>query len=360
MFALCSRWSSIETAPGVYSAEVLADLDSIITFHRQSGVTIIFGVYGTPLFYAQTAANPTYGDHVTVGPWGALGECSYPNSLPAVAAFVELIVQRYNLPGGAWFDAHGATLGKGIQYWEPWNEPYMKNSGNEATASGQQVNAYWWGTNSQMVDMVQTQYARVKLLDADIKVSSPAIGDNTLPEGMLGTFFTTTGAVTNKTGAESCDAVAYHPYFAGPPGTVFGDWQRPYLGDIVSGTLGVTLWKSWLARNGYAHDLWITEWGMDTSSGTATLTAWYAQPDNFRYAWVARVLMAAAAQGVKMFHPWGWDAENSGHWKTDTGGVVRAYNEFSQRCCGKTILRAAYVPNGSVTLEMSDGTSWTV
>ena len=100
-----ARWATIETSAGVYSASALATLDQIVTFHRQSGATVMLGLYATPVFYAQTFNNPTVADNLVRGPWFLLGECSHPTSMSAVTSFVSMMVSRYNLPGGAWFDA---------------------------------------------------------------------------------------------------------------------------------------------------------------------------------------------------------------------------------------------------------------
>lgn len=363
-----SWWFTLEPAAnGVYSASALSNLDSIITAHRTNGAAVLMGLYGTPTGYAQTAANPNFGDNVTLGPSNSLGENSFPNSLAAVTNVVTMLINRYNKAGGAWYDAHFAALGKGIQYWETWNEPAMDALGNTATSSGQRItNRGWWGTPAQMIDVAYTEYAAIKAADPSVTVTSPAIPDNTGPAGILRTFLITAGAANpTKTGAMACDAVAYHPYFAGPPGVYFGAWQTPFLGNIVSGTLGVATFANWLQTNGYNLPLHITEWGFDTSSATGTVATWYAQTPEFRYNWIARTFMCAAACGAKSIHPWHWgetsDASgNSGNWQGDTTGVQKAYNDIAAKVSGKTIVGGFYVMNGRVTLYFSDGTAFSV
>lgn len=355
-----SRWSTIETSAGVYSASALANLDSIITFQRQNGASVYFGVYGTPTFYAQTAANPTYGDDVTKGPWGALGECSYPTSLAAVTNFVNLIMNRYNKAGGTWYDANFATLGKGIQYWETWNEPPIGSGGNgNSTGSGYQSTLFWWGTKEQMVDMAQTQYAAIKAIDSSVIVTTPGFSPG-LPT-CIGTFLSTTGIVTAKTGLESSDAVAWHPYEHNPAGVIYGTWTQ----DIVHGTRGVKTIKDYLTANGYSLPLYISEFGVDAAGTGTTVTNWYAAPAQFRYEWYCRLWMVMAAFGVQQCHEWNWAETNpaqgnSGWWQGDLDGVVRAKNDFATKVSGKTITSGTFGRPGPVTLNFSDGTSWTV
>lgn len=356
-------WSAIETSPGVYDATALANLDQIITFNRQNGVSVYYGMYSTPTFYADnTTNNPSAKDRLVQGPKYGYGEGANPTSLTALANFVEMLVRRYNLPGGAWYDANGATLGKGIQYWEPWNEPKMDELGNACALAGDRTLRFWWGTSAQMIDLVATQYTRIKSLDPSIVVTSPGMTNMTGPEGQLATFLSTVGPVTNKTGAQVIEAVSYHPYYANPPGMRWGDWSMPYYGDVVSsGTLGISVWKSWLKRNGYNFPIWLGEWGLDSTAGGSMLVAFDAAPDNFRYTWIARFLMASAAQGAKCWQPWTWTGLScAGDYRTDTNGAQKAYNDFASKVSGKTITAATYELDGPVSLAFSDGTSWTV
>jgi len=357
-----AKWSTIETAAGVYNASALANFDSIVTFQRQNGASIYFGLYSTPTFYASAVANPTYGDSVTKGPWNNLGEGANPTSLPAVANFVTMIINRYNKPGGAWYDANGATLGKGIQYWETWNEPGMDLLGN-ANVTGANgpcgAGRFFWGTPAQMIDVAQTQYAAIKATDSSIVVTTP--GFSGFSTTVANAFLTTVGASTSKTGVQSCDAFAWHPYFMTPPGVSYGAWTT---GDIIFGTWGVRVVKDWLASNGYSLPLWISEWGVDAGSATTTEIAWYAEAPSFRYTWIARFLMSCAAMGVKTVCPFHWKENgvvgHSGNWQQDTLGVQKAYNDVSANVVGKTITSSSYIPNGAVTLNFSDGSSWTV
>jgi hypothetical protein len=343
-----ARWNTIETSAGVYSAAALTALDSIITFQRTNNASVYFGLYATPTFYAQTAAHPAVGDNTVNGPWGAgLGECSYPTSLTAVTNFVNMLINRYNKAGGAWYDANFATLGKGIQYWETWNEPDYPNANN--------AGGFWWGTAAQMVDLAQTQYAAIKALDPTIIVSTPGFNNHNLGK----TFLTTTGSL-GKTGLESCDVYAWHPYRMNPPLVGFNSLTE----DIISGSLGINAIKEWMVSQGISLPLWISEWGFDWDSSSITASMWYAKSATFRYTWIARMFMILAAHGIKNVHPWNWNSTsatgNSGNWQQDTNGVQLAYNDFAEKVSGKTIISCTYALPGKVTLNFSDSTTWSV
>lgn len=367
MFAEGSKWNQIELSPGVYDPTALATLDAIITANRQNGASVIFGFNGTPLFYAQTSPNPVVGDAVTKGPGGVLGECSYPTSLAAVTAFVQMIVQRYNVPGGAWFDAHGDALGKGIQYWETGNEPPWDTNGNRATAPGQLITSInFWGTNAQMVDLMQTQYAAVKAIDPSVQVLAPGMSNHTAENNYrdMDSCFNTLGPVTGKRGHESFDAFAWHPYFCGPAGNKYGTWSVPWIGDMLTGALGAFNIVGWMRARGFTHTAHATEWGFDTNHNTPTAHAWHAEDADFRYKWIARTFMLAAAGGLASIHPWHWgvtgDNSISGDYQNDTDGAQKAYNDCAARLPGRTIMSGRYTWGGEVSLTFSDGTTWVV
>lgn len=367
MFADNSKWHQIETSAGVYDTTVLEALDQIITTNRTNGAAVIFGFNGTPLFYAQTAPNPVVGDDVTKDPSGTLGAASYPTSLAAVTSFVQMIISRYNLPGGAWYDAHGATLGKGIQMWETGNEPPWDTLGNRATAPGQTIGSInFWGTSAQLIDLLQTQYAAIKAIDSSVEVLAPGMSNHAAENNYrdMDSCFYTLGPVTGKYGYESFDSFAWHPYFTGPPGNKYGMWFAPWIGDMVTGPLGVFNIIRWMRKRGFNHRAHATEWGFDTNHSTSTSLAWHQESADFRYKWIARTFMCAAAGGMASIHPWHWGITGSsvisGDWQNDTAGAQLAYNDCAAKLCGKTIIGGSYSVNGAITLKFSDGTSWTV
>jgi hypothetical protein len=359
-----TRWSTIETAPGVYSEAALAALDSIITFQRQNNVAVYMGLYGTPVFYAGSTPNPTYADNVTKGPWNALvGECANPTSLSAVSEFVALLLNRYNKAGGAWFDSYGETLGPGIQAWETWNEPNMSSLslGNlNSTGSGWKSSSFYWGTKEQLVDLAYTQYAAIKSIDTSVVITSPGFS-NLAPQLLAKVFLETVGAVTGKTGAESCDALAWHPYEHNPPGYKYGSWTN----DIIYGTAGIANMSAVQELLSTNKDLWMSEFGVDGGGVSTTVQSWYAEPADFRRTWMLRFLMVSSALGVKTVCPWHWQQTsdtqgNSGDWQGDTLGVQAAYRDFYANVVGKTIATCRYVMGGEVSLSFDDGTVFVV
>ncbi len=354
-----SRWSHIETAAGVYSASALAELDSQITFQRQNGVNVYFGLYSTPRFYADnTVLRPTVTNFNAMNPWGDLGGSAHPTSLAAVTNFVTMIVNRYNRPGGAWYDANFATLGKGIQFWETWNEPNYSNL-NNAPSIGGQGTGFYWGTASQLVDLCKTQWDAIKSLDPSIVVTTPGFSG----QGTGYTFLTTTGSL-GATGLSISEAFVWHPYAKNPPIVKYGQWND----DIIFGVNGINELRTWMAANSVSLPLWISEWGLwDGIVGqTPTITAWYAETPEFRYKWYMRFMMTLAAYGVQVFCPWHWQQTgaigNSGNWQQDVNGVAKAYNDFNALVLGKTIQtdKSGYKSDGTVFLTFSDNSTITI
>lgn len=287
------------------------------------------------------------------------------DGLTALTNFTTMLVNRYNKVGGAWYNANFATLGKGIQMWETNNEPKMDGLGNaNGSGIGAQVGSFSWMTNTQTVDHAYTQYAAIKAADSSIVVTSPGFTAGTITTTM-GVFLPQLGTVNGtKHGSDSCDAIAWHPYRHNQPGTFWGAW----LNDIVDGRAGIRTINSWQAAHSYNFPLVISEVGVDTDSTTADVTRWYAQTPSFRYTWMVRWWMICAAFSVKSVFEWKWASDSSndsvhgcsGWWQGDTNGVCQASKDFVVNVQGKTINSGTYTLNGAVTLNFSDGTSWTV
>ena len=295
----------------IYSGTTLATLDAIVTFQKQNNANIIFGLYGTPTMYADAAnAHPTYTDAITKGAWGGLGENGNPTSLQAVNNFTSMVVSRYNTANGAWYSVHGGTLGKGINAWETWNEPSFNNTNGNVTGFNGSGAGFFYGTAAQSVDLSQTQYAAIKAIDPSITVLTPGFNPYTLGVQWL----TTTGTYTGKTGGQSCDAFAFHPYQSMPFGSNFGTWNTTGLNDIV---YNVNTLRNLLTGIGYGSlPLWITDYGLDASGLDANETNWQQQPSYFRYVFMGRLLMTMAALGIKVVCFW--------HWQ-ETGDLVNGY-----------------------------------
>lgn len=352
-----SQWAEIETSAGVYDSDKLAALDSIVTFDRQNGISVIMGLYRTPRFYADdTTPSPAYTDYDTKGPWGHLGECAHPTSLAAVADFVDMIISRYNLPGGAWYDQHGATLGKGIQYWETWNEPGLLDaaSNGNTTGEGEKGAGFYWGSKNQLVDLCAAQYDTITALDPSVLVLSPGwSGGNKV--SWLGTAGATYPTIQ---GEDTCDAWCYHGYNIVPPFNRYGTWYHSML-DHNDDTVPEI--RAALDAAGYSHlDMYGTECGLDAGALEPTMAAWYDESDEFRFNWIARWLLVHAATGLKMVHPWHWLSNCcSADWQNDTNGAQAGYNWIADNIVGKTITRVRYHTSGHVSVVV-DGVELTV
>ena len=362
------RWSDIETpSAGLYS---FGNLDQVITFNRQNGANFCFGMYATPTFYADsTVVLPnTNADNVTLGQWNLAGEGSYPlGFMPNVANTATVIATRYNTPNGAWALAN-PNLGKGIQYWENWNEPFYNSDGSKigngnVTGSGAHGNNhFWWGNASQLVDICWAQYSAYKAVDPSIIGLCPGWLANKF--AIFQAFYNATGQVyTNITGAQTYDAIAYHPYGTNPPSIGY----LGYVGDdVINGANSFPTFRAFLNSIGETKPIYFTEWGLPGNPGDGNNTAWYADLPLVRYQWICRNWMAFAAQGVRAVCPWHWGetstlSGNSGSWWADTNGVQKAYNDFSANVPGKTIVNSTWtLLTGQVSLQFSDGSSWTV
>jgi hypothetical protein len=304
-------------------------------------------LYSTPRFYADnTVAHPTLTDFNQTGIWGLLGEGANPTSLTAVTNFVNMIMTRYNSPTGAWRVAN-PTLGKGIQYFEVWNEPKFNNTN---------VSQFWWGTASQFVDLTKTVYDAVKAVDTSCIVTSAGFDNFT----SINTFLSTTGSLLTS-GYNACDWIAIHEYGYSSQG---GISLAGLTSDVRYGSVGVSMISDIIKSYGNSKSIVVTEMGVDATAG-ATSTAFYAASNLFKYTYYARLLMTYAALGVKAWHAWHWGATgnigNSGDWQLDTI-LQQVYNDSSVRLPGRTVLPSSNFDNvtGVVTLNFSDKSSWIV
>jgi hypothetical protein len=351
-----TRWSDIETAAGIYDSAALAELDSKITFQRENGKHVCFGVYGTPRFYADNTTNkPTVTDFNARGPWNGLGECAYPTSLTALENYTTMIVNRYNRPGGAWYDANFATLGKGIQSWEPWNEPSFPNA-NNSPAIGQKGNGFFWGTGVQMVDMCATQYDVIQARDNTIIFSSPGFSGT----GSGKTFLTTMGS-TARTGFQVSQRFSWHPYGRTPLNMTY----KRYNGDVLYGGNGILDIQQYMYANNVKLPLWITEWGLESGDTNPDIQAWYAEPPAFRYQWIGRTVFAMMLGGVDVWCPWHWDITSmvsgaAGSYRDDIDGVQAIFNYLAEEVAGRTFVDGGYRSTGEVYGVRSDGATITI
>ena len=276
------------TLVSCYSVSALTTLDNIITFQRAAGANLYFGTYCTPLFYANSITNnPTYPDSTARGPWNVLAECAVPfvagsYTFVPYTNFTTLIVQRYNSTSGIWYQSNnsgsvttynplGLLLGKGIQYWEPWNEPPPNFPGNGVTSAGAQSSNFFWGTASQLTDLSYAQYLAVKNADPTVQVSTPAFAG--FSGTQISSFMSQSGTL-GATGIQSCDAISFHPYNMNPYGVTYGN--SPYWSnDLITGYAGFNTINSSIGS--YGLPLWFGEVGISSSNGDSTLSSWYYQ-----------------------------------------------------------------------------------
>jgi len=340
-------WYNIETTVGVYD---WSKMDQIVTAHRALGQSVLFTLAGTPAFYA-TGATSTLDSYGIAGGLCYPGSAS-PNGLTGLSNFFTAMITRYNGAGGAWRLAN-PTLGKGIKFIEIWNEPFI-------TAG------FYSGTLAQLVDIGWTINQAVKAVDATVTIIAP--GDN--QTGVLATWLATTGAInTTKTGANCCDAFGFHQYQDPLPYTNVGpDWIANLLG------IQQTTAQTGLNRSIYAFraisgpqgtypnvPFYITEtsMGYDQTAGNGLSIA-LAQPPAWRYQYWARKLMISAAFGNKMHMLYTWDTVFSTYAANDPTGIAQALTDIHNNVAGKTISSAFYNVGAEVTLNFSDGTSFTV
>jgi hypothetical protein len=258
-----------------------------------------------------------------------------------------MIVNRYNKPGGAWYDANFATLGKGIQSWEPWNEPSFQNANN--------ATVFFWGTAVQMVDMCGTQYDVIQSLDNTIIFSSPGFSGT----GPGKTFLTTTGS-SARTGFQLSQRFSWHPYGRTPPLATY----RRYNGDVLYGGNGILDIQQYMYTNNVKLPLWITEWGLEAGATNPDIEAWYAEPPEFRYKWIGRTVFAMMLGGVDVWCPWHWDITGStgvsGNYQNDTLGVQAIFNYLAAEVAGRAFVDGGYRSTGEVYGVRSDGITITI
>ena len=328
-------WRHIETSAGVYS---WTNLDTMIAAYRTEGWTVSFAFYGTPVFYA-SAGDQGFNDQ-----YNNTGGAAYPTAdtnLAGAIAFVTALITRYNDAGGTWRLAN-PTLGKGIQTFEVWNEPNFS----------QNHSGYWWGTAGQLIDLTYSAYASVKAVDPSVTVMSPGFFNDV----HAWPWITAKGTInTTKTGADTCDALSFHGYLGMPYGAPYCAW----FSDIAWGQYGAYPFVQMASRFKPGADVYCTEYGFDTSAGTASLLSLARETADFRYTLLARVMLTLAAMGVKRFGCYAFENTLCGDWVTDTNGVIAAYNLVGS-ICGKTIISATAEIKGPLTLRFSDNTSLSV
>jgi hypothetical protein len=357
-----TRWADIETSPGVYD---WSQLDQIITFQRSHGKSVYYGFYATPRFYADNSTpNPIQTDYNTRGAWGSLfGEGANPTSLEAVASFCTAAISRYNAPGGVWYDQYGSLYGKGIQYWETWNEPsaWTGGGGHGTIVETNRSTRFGWHTPAQLVDLHVTQYAAIKSVDASVQVSTP--GFHASVSNYLASALATVGPLTGVSLGNATDAVAWHPYRQTPFG--WQSFSNRYQNSMEFGADGVIRMRAACAAAGFPDlPLWANEWGVDDGQTSDEIVAWNAAPPRYRRKWIAQSFASMAILGVKRLDPWHWlqtgAVTNAGNYQQDVDGALAGYNDAAANLPGRTIVSADYYHRDSIRVQFSSGPEWIV
>jgi hypothetical protein len=154
-----------------------------------------------------------------------------------------------------------------------------------------------------------------------------------------------------------------HIYQACPPVESFGTWAAGPAShnsspDVID---NLAYWK-YVAGVCGAGGLvvHVTECGFDYTAGTNELNLINAQTPKWRYNWWARQMLTGAALGCKKWMTYSWDTPYSCYPDNDPTGVAQAVNDVHINVAGKTIKNAFYYGGGAVTLQFTDGSSFTV
>lgn len=328
------HWGSIHTADGVFN---WAALDVAVAEMQSRGGDVVYSLYGTPTWLAQS------GQGAQAGPYGGLGSGSYPTDLSKLASFCTALMARYN-SGGV----------RKIKVVQLWNEPESSGGFNLTASSAK----FWWGSAVQFVDTLATAYSALKAADPGVVCLSAG----TYELSVFQTWATALGPVTGKYGRECFDAIALHPYHASPNSTysTFGTLESLFLG----GTKKVYQTLTACGIN-TSIDKYVTEWGIDSSSyaGSAITQEYTARPPEYRALYTARLLVAAALLGFKRFCFFSYGnlfGNCSGDLADDTSGVVAGLQSAYNGMAGKTIVSAQCSPSGAYLLTFSDASTYSV
>ncbi|HVH86949.1 MAG TPA: endo-1,4-beta-xylanase [Terriglobales bacterium] len=276
-------WPYVETARGTYDFNLL---DQYVALAQQHGVKIIYVLGNTPQW---TSTDPGH-----VGTQGLPGATAPPGSMQDWQEYVTTIVTRYK--------------GK-IDAYEIWNEV--------------DLDGYWTGSVSQMVQLAQIAYQTIKQIDPAAIVLSPSLVAGNGRDYMKKFF----GAGGDK----FSDAVAYHLYDTQmkPENTV---------SDVYEPTLAV-------ARQ-FGKDIW------DTEVGWGPFGTFPNQQEEA--AFTARTMILQAAEGINVIVWFAWD--DRGPWvhldfvgpdyQTPTPAAI-AFNQVQ-----------AWLLNSSITCSNSSDGTW--
>lgn len=247
-----TRWKFIETSAGVYSAGVLALLDSQINAAYDGGCEIIYAIGETP---TSRSRYPTSSDPLGLGTAWCPGTAGTPGAVDysSLTAFVTFILDRY--------------AGK-ISAVDGWNEPIVSNTYKDTMPN-------LIGFNQAIWDAVQ---AWNLANSGSVKMISIT---NSNWDGVSGAGFTLEQFFANGD-QNHANVIGYHIYRGG----------RPYL---ASDRQLLELVQQRMTDSGVSKDLWVTEVGDSMVSN-------YNEPNYF-----ARQMLYYLAAGAKkvLWYSWG-------------------------------------------------------
>ena len=229
-------WPQIETARGQYDFSLM---DQLVALAQQHNIKLIYCAGNTPQW---TSTDPSH-----VGTQGLPGATAPPNNMQDWQDFITTFATRYK--------------GK-IDAYEIWNEV--------------DLDGYWTGSVSQMVQMVQVAYQTIKQIDPNAVVLSPSLVAGNGKDYMKKFF--------QAGGDKFSDAVAYHLY----------DTQmkpEQTVADVYEPTLAIA--------HSFGKEIWDTEVGWGPFG---TFPSQQAEA-----AFTARTMILQAAEGIDVVVWFCWD-----------------------------------------------------
>jgi polysaccharide biosynthesis protein PslG len=235
-------WADINSAPGVYNFQYL---DAFLKMNQERDVDVIYTFGRTPQWASSQPGMP--------GPYGA-GQCAPPADLRYWDDYVTAIATH---------------AGRGISYWELWNEP--------------QDPEYYCGDMPTLITMAQHAYRIIKSINPGAHVLTPAASASGGP-GWLDRYL-------SEGGGNYADIISFHGYC---------DSEAEAIQSVVSRYHGV------IAAHGQSgKPLWDTE------------ADWAGAPDDVlqgsanRAAFLAKYYLLQWSEGVSRFV---WYAYDGGTW----------------------------------------------
>lgn len=310
-------WTSIHKAPTAFDWSLI---DKWVDAHHRQGKTLVYTVYGTPEWLASVPAQKD--------PYWHQGGSSAPKQLEPLSDFIHALVSRYN---------SGGT--RRIQFLEIWNEPFFRNDPKD----------FWIGSADQLASMGRAIYQAAKSADPGVRILTPGFTGDLVgsfrPEkalahdGVVQQYLAASDG-HGASGAQWCDAVAFHAYnstlTAGPGGLV----ER------------ILLLASLLAALKVEHPLYCTEAGFMPSTP-------FAHADSHTRAVMLRKLATlCAALGVRGLYFYSHDDDYVGNPAKDPV-ISQAIDTIHRDLAGQRLKQVSVNSKGSMLVE-TDTQRWSL